>query len=193
MQVRLPALLGAFVATAIGLHAQTTPANPIKITADLTDAPRKIIHAHMTIPVAPGPLTLLYPKWIPGEHMADGPIDNLAGLFISGNGEPIRWVRDDVNMYAVHLTVPAGVSQLEVKDDFLATAPASGFSAGASTSANLALLSWNEVVLYPAEHKNDADIEVQPSVVLPEGWKYGTALTKTGGDATHVDFGPVSL
>ena len=193
MEVRIPACVAAFLAAAIAVAAQTTPANPIRITADLTDAPRKMIHAHMTIPVTPGPLTLLYAKWIPGEHMPDGPIDNLAGVIITANGQLVRWVRDDVNMYAIHLTVPAGVSQLDVKDDFLATAPASGFSAGASTSANLAVLSWNELVLYPAGYKDDADIYVQPSVVLPAGWKYGTALTKIGGDDTHVDFSTVSL
>jgi predicted metalloprotease with PDZ domain len=125
--------------------------------------------------------------------MPDGPIDNLAGLFITANGQQLPWTRDDVNMYAIRVTVPEGVTQLDVKDDFLATAAASGFSAGASTSANLALLSWNEMVLYPAGHKDDADVYVQPSIVLPEGWQYGTALAKTGGDATHVDFETVSL
>jgi predicted metalloprotease with PDZ domain len=192
MEVRFSACVAAFFAAALTLSAQTTPASPIRITADLTDAPRKIIHARMTIPVKPGPLTLLYAKWIPGEHMPDGPIDNLAGVIITANGETVRWVRDDVDMYAIHLTVPAGVSSLDVKDDFLATAPANGFSAGASTSANLAVLSWNELVLYPSGHPS-ADIYVQPSVILPAGWKYGTALTKTGGDDIHVDFSTVSL
>ncbi|MFZ0273193.1 MAG: M61 family peptidase [Acidobacteriaceae bacterium] len=192
MHFRLRPLLGLLFAAAVSLNAQTG-ANPIKITVDLTDAPRKILHAHMTIPVSPGPVTLLYARWIPGEHMPDGPIDNLAGLFITANGQPLAWVRDDVNMYTVRVTVPEGVTQLDVKDDFLATAAASGFSAGASTSASLALLSWNELVLYPAGHKDDADISVQPSVILPQGWQYGTALTKTGGDASHIDFDAVSL
>ena len=192
MRFRLfPAVALLFIA-ALALHAQTA-SHPIQLTVDLTDAPRKILHAHMTIPVSPGPLTLLYAKWIPGEHMPDGPIDDLAGLLISANGQQLAWTRDDVNMYAIRVTVPDGVTQLDVKDDFLATAAASGFSAGASTSASLALLSWNELVLYPAGHKDDADIFVQPSVVLPDGWQYGTALTKTAGDATHVDFGTVSL
>ena len=177
MRFRSCPVLGALFVAALSLSAQTA-ANPIKITADLTEAPRKMIHAHMTIPVKPGPLTLLYAKWIPGEHMPDGPIDNLAGLFITANGQQLPWVRDDVNMYAIRVTVPEGVSELEVKDDFLATAPPSGFSAGASTSANLALLSWNEVVLYPAGHKDDGDIYVQPSVILPQGWQYATALPR---------------
>jgi predicted metalloprotease with PDZ domain len=184
--------LGLCLAAALSLHAQTA-SDPIRLTVDLTDAPRKILHAQMTIPVSPGPLTLLYAKWIPGEHMPDGPIDNLAGLFISANGQQLPWTRDDVNMYAIRVTVPEGVTHLDVKDDFLATAAASGFSSGASTSANLALLSWNELVLYPAGHKNDSDISVQPSVILPEGWQLGTALTRSGGDATHVDFQTVSL
>jgi predicted metalloprotease with PDZ domain len=194
-------MLGLLFAAALSLNAQTADTKnsnsaqtaPIKITVDLTDAPRKILHAHMTIPVSPGPLTLLYAKWIPGEHMPDGPIDNLAGLFITANGQQLAWTRDDVNMYAIRVTVPQGVTQLEVKDDFLATAAASGFSAGASTSASLALLSWNELVLYPAGHKDDADISVQPSVILPQGWQYGTALTKASGDASHIDFDTVSL
>jgi predicted metalloprotease with PDZ domain len=196
MHFRLRPVLGvmstAVLCFGFSIHAQSA-SNPIKITVDLTDAPRKIIHAQMTIPVSPGPLTLLYAKWIPGEHMPDGPIDNLAGLFITANGQQLAWKRDDVNMYAIRVTVPQGVTQLDVKDDFLATAAASGFSAGASTSANLAMLSWNEVVFYPAGHANDADIFVQPSVILPQGWQYGTALAKTGGDASRVDFAPVSL
>jgi predicted metalloprotease with PDZ domain len=95
-------------------------------------------------------------------------------------------------MYAFHLTVPQGVSSLEVKCDFLATAAATGFSAGASTSANLAMLSWNEVMLYPAGHQS-ADISVEPAVTLPAGWQYGTALTKTSQDGGTIHFETVSL
>jgi len=162
------------------------------LTVDVTDAPRKIIHAQLTIPVNPGPLTLLYPKWIPGEHGPTGPIDNLAGIVMTANGQQLSWMRDDINMFAFHVTVPQGVSTLNVKLDFLATAPATGFSAGASTSANLAVLSWNEVVLYPAGI-SPSEIEVQPAVKLPAGWQYGTALTKTGEENGEIEFAPVSL
>ncbi len=201
MRFPLGPALGLVFAATLSVNAQTA-SHPIQLTVDLTDAPRKILHAHMTIPVSPGPLTLLYAKWIPGEHMPDGPIDDLAGLFITANGQQLSWTRDDVNMYAIRLTVPQGVTQLDVKDDFLATAAASGFSAGASTSANLALLSWNELVLYPAGYKDDADIHVRPSVILPQGWQYATALpreapgkesdTEPASDGS-VHFGTVSL
>ena len=188
MHFRPRPLLGLMFAATLPLLAQTA-SNPIQLTVDLTDAPRKIIHAQMTIPVTPGPLTLLYAKWIPGEHMPDGPIDDLAGLFIAANGQQLAWTRDDVNMYAIRVTVPEGVTHLDVKDDFLATAPASGFSAGASTSANLALLSWNELVLYPSGHRDDADIDVQASVVLPQGWQYATALPRVA-PGTEADTDP---
>ncbi|MFZ0661326.1 MAG: M61 family peptidase [Acidobacteriaceae bacterium] len=181
-----------FLVLAFSFTAFAQSAAPMRLTVDLTDAPRKIIRAEFTLPVKPGPVTLLYPKWIPGEHEPDGPISDFAGLVITANGQQLAWVRDDVNMYAFHVTVPQGVSALDVKDDFLATAPATGFSAGASTSANLAVLSWNEVVLYPDGVK-PSGIEVQASVKLPAGWKYGTALTKTGEQNGLIEFAPVPL
>jgi predicted metalloprotease with PDZ domain len=165
---------------------------PIKVALDLRDAPRKILHARLSIPVQSGPLTLEYPQWIPGEHTPTGPIDNLAGLVISANGETLPWRRDDVNMFSFHLTVPSGAERLEAKVDFLATAPASGFSAGASTGPNLAIVSWNEVALYPAD-LTPSQIFFEPSIELPEGWKFGTALAKVSENGSEVRFQPVSL
>ncbi len=185
----------AFFVSGLGFCIQgnaQSVAQPIKVIVDVTNAPRKILHADLTIPVHAGANTLVYPKWIPGEHGPTGPIDNLAGLKFFANGKEIPWRRDDVDMFAFHLMVPDGVTELKVKLDFLATAAASGFSAGASTSANLAMLSWNEVVLYP-DGMNAADVMMEPSVKLPEGWQYGTALEKTGGDAADPSFKQVSL
>jgi predicted metalloprotease with PDZ domain len=167
-------------------------ATPIRLSIDVTDAPRKIIHSRLTIPVKPGPLTLLYPEWIPGEHGPTGPIVDLAGVVISANGQQLAWVRDDVNMYAFHLTVPEGASSLDVKLDFLATAPASGFSAGASTSANLAMVSWNTLVLFPAGI-SPSELQIQPAAKLPADWQYGTALTTTGKENGEIEFATVSL
>jgi len=194
----LACLISIFAITAS--HAQTgqptstasSAATPITVTVDATDAPRKMLHAHLTIPVQPGDVTLLYPKWIPGEHEPSGPIDNLAGLVIQANGQTLTWARDSLNMFAIHLHVPAGVTVLDVRDDFLATAAATGFSAGASTSDNLAMISWNEVMLYP-QGKIAAEIPVTASVTLPDGWQYGTALTPTGHEGTTTHFATVSL
>ena len=167
---------------------------PFTVAVDLTDAPRKILHSQETLPVQPGPLTLVYPEWIPGEHGPTGPIVDQAGFIITTqSGERVKWERDPVNMYAFNITVPQGATQLDIKMDFLATASAEGFSAGASTSANLALMSWNELVVYPAGTKA-ADVMVTPSLKVPEGWKFGTALESTSApNAQSTSFKTVSL
>ncbi len=172
-----------------GSSAQTTTQTaiqtaPITLAVDLRDAPRRILHAVETMPVTQaGPITLVYPKWVPGEHGPTGPIDNLAGLIFTADGTRLKWERDPVNMFAFHLNVPAGAHQLEIKLDFLATSAAAGFSSGANTSANLALLSWNTLVLYP-EGATAADVQITPSITIPEAWKFGTALVSTAGAQT---------
>jgi predicted metalloprotease with PDZ domain len=162
------ALALAFCATALSQA-------PLTLAVDLTDAPRKLLHATETLPVQPGPMTLVYPEWIPGEHGPTGPIVNQAGFIISTpSGAPVKWERDLTDMYSFHITVPAGVTELRIKMDFIGVGGAQ-FSAGGSTSANLALLSWNTVLVYPAK-TNAADVMVSPSIKIPEGWKFGTAL-----------------
>ena len=152
------------VATGTAL-AQPTPT--IKIAIDITDAPRKILRAELSIPVQPGSLTLVYPKWIPGEHGPTGPIDNFTGLTFTGDNQTLPWKRDDLDMYAFHVNVPEGVKNLQVKAEFLATAAATGFSAGASTAANLAIVSWNEFILYPAGF-SASSVRLEPSIKLPD-------------------------
>ncbi|HVG27856.1 MAG TPA: hypothetical protein VM865_09645 [Acidobacteriaceae bacterium] len=173
------------------MYAQSAP---ITVAVDLTDAPRRVLHAVETMAVQPGPMTLVYPEWIPGEHGPTGPIVDQAGFAITaGSGQRIKWERDPVEMYTFHITVPQGVTQLNIKMDFLATAAAEGFSAGASTSANLALLSWNELVVYPGASKA-AEVMVTPSLKVPAGWNFGTALESTAKpDAQSTSFKTVSL
>src|ERR1700753_2131191 len=184
----LPVLLLTCLRAAFAQSAS----QPIQLNVDVTDAPRKIIHAVETMPITAGEHTLVYPKWIPGEHGPTGPIDDLTGLVFTANGQQISWRRDGVDMYAFHIDVPAGAAELKIKLDFLATASPSGFSSGASTSASLALLSWNTVVLYP-DGANASDVMVTPSAKLPQGWQYGTALTKTSGESYDPGFATVSL
>jgi len=169
-----------------------TKAVPITITVDATDAPRKMLHADLVIPVHSGDLNLMYAKWIPGEHSASGPIVDLAGLVIQANGKTIPWVRDNINMCEFHVHVPDGVTSLHVHDDFLATAAATGFSSGASTSQNLAMISWNEVMLWP-QVSSAKLVQVTPTIKLPQDWKYATALTTTGHAGTTTHFATVPL
>src|SRR5215467_8698718 len=84
----------------IPLVAQAQTPAPVKLEVDLRDAPRRVYHSKMEFPVKPGPFTLVYPKWIPGEHSPNGPIVDVAGLRFRGNGQEISWRRDDVDLYA---------------------------------------------------------------------------------------------
>ena len=86
----------------------------IKMNVDASDAARNVLRTTLIIPARPGPLTLFYPKWIPGEHSPTGPIIDLVGLKITANGKAIPWKRDDVEMFAFHCEVPTGVSALEI-------------------------------------------------------------------------------
>src|ERR1039457_3287660 len=121
----------------------------IQLHVDATDAPRRLYHVHMTVPAKAGPMTLVYPKWIPGEHMPSGPIADLVGLKIQAGGQSIPWRRDSVNMYAFHVDVPAGASSLDVVFDFITPPETGGFSSGSSTTTQLAVLNWNQLILYP--------------------------------------------
>jgi predicted metalloprotease with PDZ domain len=185
-------MAGLGLALAVGSCLASAQSAPITLSVDLTDAPRKILHATEVMPVTAGPLTVVYPKWIPGEHGPTGPVENMAGFFITANGQPVKWERDKLDMFAYHVTVPQGVTQLEIKIDFLASSALSGFSAGGSTSENLALLSWNTVLVYP-DGMNASDMMFTPSVKVPSGWKFGTALDRAGAPGDTTTFKTVSL
>ncbi len=175
--------------------AQATSARgtqSIKLTVDATEVARKLFHAQLVIPAAPGPLTLLYPQWIPGEHGPTGPIINLAGLKMTAGGKTLSWRRDDVDMYAFHVEVPAGAKEIEVALDYLAPTFAGGFSAGSSTTSHLAIVTWNQLVMYPQGSKSD-DITYAASLRLPDGWKFGTSLAVAKQGRDRIDFAPVSL
>ncbi|MGO8839239.1 MAG: M61 family metallopeptidase [Limisphaerales bacterium] len=176
------------------LVAAAAPAAPVPIQLDVdaTDAPRSILHARLHIPAAPGPLTLFYPKWIPGEHMPSGPINDLAGLKINANGKPLDWRRDPDNMYAFHLEVPAGAEAVEVSLDFLLPTGGGSFSTGVSSTAKLLDLNWNEVLLYP-QTPEPLKFQYVSSLKLPEGWKFGTALPVASTSGAHIEFSSVPL
>src|SRR5579862_5804516 len=140
-------LMGLIVPGAMLL---STPLNgAIKLTVDATQAPDKIIRTREVIPVKAGPLTLYYPKWIPGEHEPSGPVGNVAGLKFTANGKTIPWRRDLLDVFTLHVDVPAGADSLEATFEYLE--PTGGpYSGGASATDKLVIISWNQDVLYPA-------------------------------------------
>jgi predicted metalloprotease with PDZ domain len=160
------------------------------LRADLTEVARGIMRGKLSIPVQPGPLTLVYPQWIPGYHSPIGPITDVAGLKFTIGVRPVPWRRDLTEMYEVHLDIPEGASSLDASLEYLAS---SGRSSGdPSNSSQLAVLEWNLVALLP-KGSDAAKIMVEPSVVLPAGWKFGCSMEQAGADHGVVRFKPVSL
>jgi predicted metalloprotease with PDZ domain len=168
-----------------GASAAAAQALSIKLTVDATQAARNILHTKFTIPVRPGPLTLFYPKWIPGEHSPTGPINDLVGLKLSANGKPVAWQRDDVEMFAFHCEVPPGVNELEVSFDDVSQPET-------TASAKLARIKWNRLILYPREMNSDT-IRVSASLLLPAGWKFASALPVLSEHKDGFQFKEVSL
>ena len=159
---------------------------PLTLVVDAREAPRNILHVHMTIPVHEGALTLAYPKWVPGEHGPTGPIQNMAALRVNAGGNAINWQRDPVDLYTFHVNVPPGVSNLDVTFDELMV------SSDPMSTPNLVVINWNRVLLYPFPNKSD-DVSVKPTILLPDGWDFGTALPGPRRDDNRVDFDTVNL
>ena len=172
--------------------ASAAPAPPISISVDATQVSQRILHAKLVFPVHPGPLTLCYPKWMPADHSADGPVWNLAGLkFFSGERQ-LPWQQDDVDMYAFHLVVPEGVSSVEASLDFLISAPGPTIDFSASGAANLFILMWNQVLLYPKGWPA-SELTFVPTLTLPSDWKFSTSLPISKRSGNTVSFSPVAL
>ncbi len=130
--------------------------SPVTLNVDASDAAKNIIHSKLRIPVKPGPLTLFYPKWIPGEHSPTGPINDLVGLKLSAGGKSIAWRRDDVEMFAFHCDIPAGVNVLDVTFDDVSQPET-------TASAKLARIKWNRLLVYTQGVNSDA-INVKTSL-----------------------------
>jgi predicted metalloprotease with PDZ domain len=188
------AIVCGIVCLLCGIAVRGQESAPVKLEVDLRDATKRVYHSKMEFPVKPGPLTLVYPKWIPGEHSPTGAIVDATGLHFRANGKEIAWRRDDVDLFAFHCEVPAGVTSLEATLDYLLPVE-SGTAGVPSTSARLAVLPWNLVVLYP-DGVNSDDVKFTPSIRVPEGWKFATALQMLAGSGAKegaVQFETVSL
>lgn len=179
--------IGVFLV--FGLAAQTSPT---RISVDATDSVRRLYHVKMTMPVKPGPLTLFYPEWIPGEHGPTGPITDLVNIRISANGAGIPWRRDLAEMYTFLVTVPEGVNSIDIAMDYIAAPESSGFSSAGSTTEKLAVLSWNQMLLYPKGTSPD-QLNYQADLKVPAGWRYGTALPIDSESGQNIQFKPSSL
>jgi len=154
------------------------PAGPVALTVELPNPTQTILYVHEVMPVRAGPLTLYYPKYIPGDHAPDGPIDRMMGLEIKAGDRRIAWQRDAVDMFTFHVAVPAGVAKIDIRFQF----PASD-----RVTPNLMGLEWNDVALYQADSPTKEQL-FEPTLVIPAGWKYASALTTVNFNGGRIAF-----
>src|SRR5258706_15285404 len=176
--------------------ALAAPAPPpdSSVFVDCTDARRGVFHTHVVLPAMAGPMTFVYPKWVPGEHTPTGPLMQMAGLHVHAGEREVAWTRDPVDLFAFHVDVPPGTNVIHVDFDYLSAS--STFGAGYGESANatqhLLLLPFTHAGVYPAGTPSDK-VTFRASVKLPAGWTFDTALPVAGRSGERIDFAPVSL
>ena len=163
----------------------------VRLQVDATDLNRRIFDVTETIPVErAGPLVLFFPEWLPGNHGPVGPIAQLAGLEITANGQRVEWVRDTLHPFAFHLEVPQGASEITARFQHLS--PTTGSQGRVTMTAEMLNIQWEKMLLYPAGRWS-RNITVQPSVTLPDGWRFGTALEPETASGAVTTFRPVNL
>lgn len=195
MNMRTTVLSVLLALTATGVQAQTPPPQDLawpgvlRIEVDARDIGRRIFKVKATIPARPGPLTLLYPQWLPGAHSPSGPIDKVAGLVVTANGKPLPWTRDQYDVYAFKVDVPDGASEVVAEFKFLSSQ--GGSQGRVVMTPEMLNLQWNANSLYPAGVIT-RNLQAQASVTLPKGWNYATALETERRDGDTVVFKPIS-
>ena len=161
----------------------------LRINVDARDLDRRIFKVIATVPAKPGPLTLLYPQWLPGNHSPSGPIDKLAGLQVTANGKPLKWERDQFNVYAFKVDVPQGATEVVARFNYLSSQ--GGSQGRVVMTPEMLNLQWNASSLYPGG-VDAGGLQAQASVTLPAGWSYATALETERRDGDTLVFKPIS-
>jgi predicted metalloprotease with PDZ domain len=178
-----------FLATWVA--ASTAVADDMRLMVDATQAQRGFYHSTIEMPISAGRNTLLYPKWMPGEHSPSGPIEGLMGITLSSDGKPLTWRRDPDNMFAFHFSAPASSRNVRVEMDFTATASA-GMPGSYGHTSNLAVVNWHPMLLFLKGQPAD-EIMVSPALTIPDGWHVGGALPIRHREGSTIEFERVSL
>jgi len=159
----------------------------IALHVDATNLSQQVFRMRLSMPARPGPMTLLYPQWAPGNHGPNIPLTQLAGLKFSAGGKAVEWTRDPVNVYAFHVVVPEGAATLEAEYQFLS--PLDTTQGRITMTDDILGVQWQSVALYPAGY-DARRITVQPTLTLPAGWQFASALEVEGRSGDEVRFKP---
>jgi predicted metalloprotease with PDZ domain len=184
---------------ALGQTPQTVPLPPpipdaqdipypgtLQLSVDATDLDRHIFRIHETVPVTGGvPLTLLFPKWLPGNHSPTGAISDMGGLIITADGQRIAWTRDTVDDFAFHVTPPASARKIEIEFQDLSAVQSD--EGRINVTPEMLRAQWTNLSFYPAGYYV-RQIPIQAEIRLPEGWSFGTALEVAGQKGPVVSF-----
>lgn len=190
--IALPLLtpLSSAIAQQYAAPADTAYPGTITLDVDATDLQHRVFRAKQRIPVQAGPLTLLYPQWLPGRHAGYGAVEKYAGLVITGNGQKIEWKRDPLDVYAFDIVVPQGVTEIEIASEFLSpTAREQGRVVMTPAMLNL---QWNNIALYPAGHYANK-VTFVATLKVPPGWQPYTALDVESRNGDTVRYKPVDF
>ncbi|MBS0396510.1 MAG: M61 family peptidase, partial [Proteobacteria bacterium] len=187
----LTAILGAsFAARA----APTAPAPPtdraFDLLVDARDAPRRLVHATLTIPVRPGPVTLVFPRWaIPTDEMPSTVLNNVVGLTITAGGRPLEWQRNPLDLFKIQTNVPTDVSAITASLDVVAPDDRTDLNAA---TGRLFIIDWQTVLVYPLGTRA-SDARIHARLQLPDGWSAASALANRDASEHTIDFEPVSI
>jgi len=164
----------------------------LTVRIDARDIPRKHVHTDLTLAAKPGPLVLVFPKWIPAEHAPAGPLDSIIGLEIKAKGSRLEWQRDPIDMFSVAVTVPPGADHIDISLDSGLSIGGSSFSGSPNSSEALAVIRWNEFVLLP-KGSDAATISATGTLTPPDGWSTACALDSRPGAQGGIEFETVPL
>nr|WP_314446257.1 peptidase M61 [uncultured Sphingomonas sp.] len=162
----------------------------MRLEVDVSDLRQGIWTVRQLIPVVqPGRMTLLFPEWLPGKHAPRGELDKLAGLTFSAGGQPVKWQRDPADVFAFHLDLPAGATEVEARFQFIT--PTDGNQGRILVTPDMLNLQFESVSLYPAGYFTRR-IPVTATVNYPAGFQAATALRPAATEGTRVTYGTVS-
>jgi predicted metalloprotease with PDZ domain len=162
----------------------------IQLAVDASDVGRRIIRVHETVSGIGPDTVLLYPKWLPGTHAPEGPIDRIANLRIAANGARVSWTRDPVDVYAFRVHTGPGIKSIDVDFEYLS--PTNSQIGALEIGRDVLMIEWNELVLYPAGYFA-RQIPVQASLTLPPDWPCAAALEAAPASAARTAFKRVNL
>ncbi len=104
---------------------------------------------------------------------------------ITAGGKTLPWTRDPVAVHAFHFDVPEGATEVQVSFQFLT--PVKADVGRILVTDDMLNVQWLQLGFYPAGYYTRR-IQVEPTVTLPEGWGFGTALEKASASDQSTTF-----